>query len=141
MSTYVDASVLGAYYCPEPLSATADEALRRIEDPVISSLTEVEFCSLIAKKYRLKELTESKARRVLETFTTHVADSYYQRLMLNAEHYTRARHLIGSFSATLHTLDALHLALAMSEKLSLLTADNILATAARRQRIKVTLVS
>lgn len=141
MSAYVDASVLGSYYCPEPSSAAAEAALRRVEDPIISSLTEVEFFSLVAKKYRLKELTESNARQTLEIFTAHVADGYYRRLVLTAEHYVKARHLIGSFSTTLHTLDALHLALALSEKLPMLTADNILATAARKQRIKVTLVT
>lgn len=140
MSAYVDTSVLGAYYCPEPLSPAAEEALRRVEGPVISSLTEVEFFSLIAKKYRLKELTEPKARRTLGTFTAHVADGYYRRLTLTAEHYAKARSLIGAFNTALHTLDALHLALAISEKLPLLTADSTLAAAARKFKVKTTLV-
>ena len=42
-SVYIDTSVLGAYYCPEPSSATAENALRQIAVPVISTLTEVEF--------------------------------------------------------------------------------------------------
>ena len=140
MKAYIDTSVLGAYYCPEPLSPEAEDALRRIEDPVISSLTEVEFFSLVAKKHRLKELSEPKARRALGAFTSHVADGYYRRLVLSAEHYAKARSLIGSFNTTLHTLDALHLAVAASEKLPLLTADAILAASARRFRVKTTLV-
>ena len=48
-SAYVDTSILAAYYCPEPLSAAAEDALRRIEAPAISVLTEVEFCSLLLK--------------------------------------------------------------------------------------------
>lgn len=140
MTVYVDTSVLGAYYCPESLSAMAEQALRGVEDPVISSLTEVEFFSLVAKKHRLKELTEPKARRALGTFTAHVADGYYRRLMLSAEYYTKARSLLGSFNTTLHTLDALHLALAISEKLPLLTADSTLATAARKFKVKAILV-
>lgn len=140
MTVYVDTSVLGAYYCPEPLSAMAEQALRGVEDPVISSLTEVEFFSLVAKKHRLRELSEPKARRALGIFTAHVADGYYRRLMLNAEHYAKARSLIGSFNTALHTLDALHLALAVSEKLPLLTADSTLAAAARKFRVKAMLV-
>jgi len=140
MKAYIDTSVLGAYYCPEPLSAAAEEALRSVEGPVISSLTEVEFFSLVAKKYRLMELSEPKARQILETFTSHVADGYYQRLTLTAEHYAKARSLVGAFTATLHTLDALHFALAMSEKLPILTSDSILAEAARKHKVKTTLV-
>lgn len=56
------------------------------------------------------------------------------------EHYAKARSLISSFNATLHTLDALHLALAVSEKLPLLTADCTLAAATRKFRVKTTLV-
>ncbi|TLY64491.1 MAG: type II toxin-antitoxin system VapC family toxin [Gammaproteobacteria bacterium] len=55
-SAYVDTSILGAYYCPEPLSAAAERALRQFKTPVISVLSEVEFCSLISKKHRLEEL-------------------------------------------------------------------------------------
>lgn len=140
MTVYVDTSVLGAYYCPERLSPASEAALRRVEDPIISSLTEVEFFSLVAKKHRLKELTEPKARRALGAFTAHVADGYYRRLMLSAEHYAKARSLIGSFNTALHTLDALHLALAICGKLSLLTSDSALAAAARKFRVETTLV-
>jgi len=38
-SAYVDTSILGAYYCPEPLSAAAEKALRQLKTPVISVLS------------------------------------------------------------------------------------------------------
>ena len=68
---YIDTSVLGAYYCPESLSAAAEDALRRIEAPVISILSEVEFCSLISKKRRLKELNQRQATEILDLFATN----------------------------------------------------------------------
>ncbi len=37
-SAYVDTSVLGAYYCPEPLSGAAEAALLELRDPCISPL-------------------------------------------------------------------------------------------------------
>lgn len=49
-SAYIDTSVLGAYYCPEPLSGAAEAALLELRDPCISPLTEVEFASLVARK-------------------------------------------------------------------------------------------
>lgn len=107
-SAYVDTSVLGAYYCPEPLSGAAEAALLALRDPCISPLTEVEFTSLVARKRRLKEL--------------------------------RARDLIGSMAGALSTLDALHLSVALSAGMPLLTADRDFARAARRHDATATLV-
>lgn len=140
MNAYVDTSVLGAYYCPEALSSAAEAALRGIELPVISGLSELEFCSLIAKKRRLKELTTQQAQKVLELFGNHVSEGFYRRMSLTAEHYLKARELIGSVRIPLHTLDALHLAAALAETLPILTADRGLAAAAKRHKCKVVLI-
>jgi predicted nucleic acid-binding protein len=139
-SAYIDTSVLGAYYCPELLSAAAEDALRRIEAPVISILSEVEFCSLIAKKRRLKELNQRQAKEVLDLFATHVSEGFYRRMVLTAEHYLNARQLIASMAIKLHTFDALHLSAATAETLTLLTADRDLAAAARRHKSSVNLI-
>jgi uncharacterized protein len=140
MSAYIDTSVLGAYYCPEALSSAVEEALRKIESPVISMLSELEFCSLIAKKRRLKELNARQSRRILDLFGNHVSEGFYRRMSLTGEHYLKARQLIGSTQIPLHTLDALHLAAALAEELPLLTADKGLAAAAKRHKSKVILI-
>jgi len=137
---YIDTSVLGAYYCPELLSSAAEDALRRIDGPVISILSEVEFCSLISKKRRLKELNQRQAKEVLDLFATHVAEGFYRRMVLTAEHYLKARQLIASMDIKLRTLDALHLSAATAETLTLLTADRDLAAAARRHQSSVKLI-
>ena len=139
-SAYIDPSILGAYYCPELLSSAAEDALRRIDAPVISILSEVEFCSLISKKRRLKELNQRQAKEVLDLFATHVAEGFYRRMVLTAEHYLKARQLIASMDIKLHTLDALHLSAATAETLTLLTADRDLAAAARRHKSSVKLI-
>jgi predicted nucleic acid-binding protein len=137
---YIDTSVLGAYYCPEASSATAEHALRQVAAPVISTLTEVEFCSLIARKRRLRELSERQAGEILNLFGLHVAEGFYRRISLTAEHFLKARHLVGAPSSVLRTLDALHLAVAVTETLALMTADRDLAKAARRHKVRVILV-
>jgi predicted nucleic acid-binding protein len=139
-SAYVDTSVLGAYYCPEPLSAAAETALRDLATPVISTLTEVEFASLIARKRRLRELTERQARAILDLFAEHVAEGFYRRVPLGTEHFLRARELVATLSSALRTLDALHLAAALAENLPLLTADRDLGRAARRHETPVMLL-
>jgi predicted nucleic acid-binding protein len=140
MNAYVDTSVLGAYYCPEALSSAAEAALRGIDLPVISGLSELEFCSLIAKKRRLKELTTQQEQRILGLFGSHVSEGFYRRMSLTAEHYLKARELIGSMRVPLHTLDSLHLAAALTETVPILTADRGLAAAAKRHKCKVILI-
>lgn len=139
-SAYVDTSVLGAYYCPEPLSSVAEAALLRLHEACISPLTELEFASLVARKRRLKELNEREAGEVLRLFGQHVADGYYRRLSLGTEHFFRARDLVASMASALSTLDALHLSVALSAGVPLLTADNDFARAARRHDAVASLV-
>jgi predicted nucleic acid-binding protein len=140
-SAYIDTSILGAYYCPELGSAAAETALLRIGAPVISILSEVEFSSLICRKKRLKELNPRQAKEILDLFATHVAEGFYRRMVLTAEHYLKARQLIAAIDMKLHTLDALHLSAATAETLTLLTADRDLAAAARRHKCGVELIA
>ena len=139
-SADIDTSVLGTYYCREPLSSAAEAALVRLHEPCISPLTEVEFASLIARKRRLGELGEREAGEVLRLFGQHVADGHYRRLSLGAEHFFRARDLIASMASALSTLDALHLTVALSAGVPLLTADKDFARAARRHDAVANLV-
>lgn len=139
-SAYVDTSILGAYYCPEPLSAAAEKALRQFKTPVISVLSEVEFCSLISKKYRLDELRERQAKEILDLFSNHVAEGFYRRISLNTEHFIKARLLAASMDSSLRTLDALHLAAALAEGLTLVTADREFARAGKRHKANTLLI-
>lgn len=137
---YIDTSVLGAYYCPESLSTAAENALRHVKTPIISVLTEVEFCSLISRKRRLRELNERQAKNILDLFGNHVAEGFYRRMSFSTEHYIKARQLVASMETSLRTLDALHLSAAISESVTLLTADHDLAKAARYFKCSVMLV-
>jgi predicted nucleic acid-binding protein len=139
-SAYIDTSVLSAYYCPETLSAAAENALRQIRSPVISSLSEVEFASLISKKKRLKELNGRQAREILELFGAHIAEGSYRRIALTTAHFIKACQLISAPGVALHALDALHLSIAVTENLALLTADADFVKAARRHKNPVVIV-
>ena len=139
-TAYIDTSILGAYYCPESLSAAAEVALRQVNNPVISLLSEVEFCSLLSKKRRLKELTGRQMDTVLDLFSSHVTEGFYRRVALTAEHFLSARGLISSGQSSLRTLDGLHLSVALAENLPLITADRDLAKAAKRCKSPVLLV-
>ena len=54
---YIDTSVLIAYYCPEPISETAEKLILSSKRPCISSLTEVELASALSRNVREKNLS------------------------------------------------------------------------------------
>ncbi|TSA09638.1 MAG: PIN domain-containing protein [Deltaproteobacteria bacterium] len=56
-------------------------------------------------------------------------------------HYRLARDWMGQFNTSLRTLDALHLAVASSEGLTLVTADEGLAKAAKALAVNALLLS
>ena len=58
--SYIDTSVLVAYYCPEPISTKAEKAILKADLPTVSHLAEIEFASAIARKVREKLLSRSR---------------------------------------------------------------------------------
>ena len=95
---------------------------------------------MIARKRRLRELTERQAGEILNLFGVHVAEGFYRRISLTTEHFLKARQLVGAPNSALRTLDALHLASAITETLALMTADRDLAKEAKRHRSQVILI-
>lgn len=137
---YLDTSVLVALYIPEALSAAA--AAHVGDTPLaISTLTEVEFASAVARRMREQTITVADGARVLRTFDTHLADRHYRRLPIIAETFIEAGRLLRSGAAPLSTLDALHLAVAAAHRDPLCTADRQLARAAKKLGVRVRLVS
>ncbi len=134
---YIDTSVLAAYYCPEPLSRQAEAVLTSQMGPAISWLTVVELISALSRKVREQTLKPAGARKILDAFKTHVDGGYYRLLGIDRSDYEQAEYRIGSFDSSLRTLDALHIAVAVREKLSIVTADSSLAATAQQSGIEV----
>jgi predicted nucleic acid-binding protein len=128
---YIDTSVLVAYYCPERLSEKAEEFLMGFVRPAISSLTEVELFSAVSGKVRKKEISLKDAGRVVARFLAHRDTDHYTYIPVEEHHYRLARDWIGMFKMGLRSLDAIHLAAASSEGLTLLTSDQGLFKSAR----------
>ncbi len=139
--TYIDTSILVASYCPEPLSKAAQREIRKTRAPTICPYSEVEFCSAIALKTRTGETGVDSARKVLVSFRLHVAEGVFRLVPLEAREYAIACQWISSFAAPLRTVDALHLAAAFCNGLTLITADRDLARSARHFGVKCKLIS
>lgn len=139
--TYIDTSILAAYYCPERLSSKVQKVLSGITDATISPLVELEFHSALAAKVRARELDGPAARRVASAFQVHLAEGLYRVVPVEAREYALARQWIGGFATSLRTLDALHLAAASTNHLILLTADKGLARAAAQLGVRHKILS
>jgi len=137
---YADTSVLAAYYFPEPLSARAERTLTAQPGPVVSDLVEVELFSAAARKVRRREVTRHDAGLALARFAEHLEAGLYTRVAIERPHYVMARTWISTFELPLRTLDALHLAVATSRQLQLVTADESLAGSAKALGIGVELL-
>jgi predicted nucleic acid-binding protein len=127
---YFDTSVLVPFYCPEPHSLAADQALTNSPKPCISMLSEVEFMSAVSLKIRTGQLNLVDATAATSKFQSHITAGSYTFLQLRAEEFELARDWIARFSTPLRTLDALHLATAHLNRCELITADAGLAKSA-----------
>lgn len=127
---YLDTSVIGAYYCPEPLSHLIDQAYRGLRNALISPLVELEFCSLLSLKVRTHELDRRSAHQALAKFRLHLADGLYTIIEIGSREHDIARTWVSGFSTALRTLDALHLACAFVNRQPIWTSDKYLAQAA-----------
>jgi predicted nucleic acid-binding protein len=76
------------------------------------------------------ELRRQEADAILYQLGIHLQDNLYRRLSFQRDHFRTARDFIARFSSSLRTLDALHIALAASHGLELITADKALADSA-----------
>ena len=138
---YLDTSVLVAFYLPEPMSAKVQERCSAMEALVVSGLSEVEFHSALARRVRMNELSKDDALRVFSLFKLHLDEGFYRMIGLEPRDFALARDWLATFRAPLRTLDALHLAVAFSNRLSLVTADRVLAKSAKTFGVKQELVS
>ncbi len=133
---YIDTSVLVAYYCPEPISEAVERFLRRIERPAISSLTEVELVSAIARKVRDREIKKEDGNRIINQYKLHRQNAIFKYISLSETHFQTAFDVLSRFSPPLKALDALHLSVAMVDDLIIVTADRQLLKAVKNLGIK-----
>jgi uncharacterized protein len=138
---YIDTNILAAYYCPEKISDTVEKFLRSVKSPFISYLTDVELFSVLSKKYRKKELNKGVIQKILETYKNHLNEHCYQRIIVQSEHYFYAGDFLASLNYALHSLDALHLSIAVHEKIPFITADKNLEKVAKKIGIDIYLIT
>ena len=136
---YLDTSVLAALYIPEAQSGAVARAVAGAA-PSISALVEVEFAAVVARRIRERTLTAADGAKVLRMFDAHVAERRYRHLPVGAQTFAEAGRLLRLGAAPLSALDALHLAIVVSGREPLCTADRQLGHAATRAGVKLRLI-
>lgn len=136
MRAYIDTSILTGAYCDEPGSSRAQRAIQGSE-PVISTLTRLEFSSAIAKKLRTKTYKQSEASLIISEFHSHIRAGIFELTAVAEPQYALANEWMDSFVTSLRTLDALHLAVAYSNQLKLITSDGVMARSAKKLGLAV----
>jgi hypothetical protein len=138
---YLDTSVVAPFYWQEQLSDTVQTLLGNESEVALSQLVEVELFSALSRRVRMGEISQDQAGAIAERFETHVDYGFYTRLPVEGLHYSLAKEWIRRFDTPLRTLDALHLAIASSQGICLITADRGLAGSAEAFGVEVRLLT
>jgi predicted nucleic acid-binding protein len=129
---YVDSSALAKLYVPEAESEILDAFLRDRRGLMISELAITEVLSAVARRKRERELRAKQANEIRDAVLADADSGAFGRLDLNPKvHREAERLLFATDSLSLRTLDALHIALAISGSAShVLTFDRRMREAA-----------
>jgi uncharacterized protein len=129
---YIDSSALAKLYVPEPESKLLDEFLRGRTDLMISELVITEVMSAVARRRREGVLSAAQAHAIRDAVLSDAGSGCFQRLDLNPSVHRKAEGmLLSTDSVPLRTLDALHIALALSGAATrVITFDARMANAA-----------
>lgn len=135
-AVYCDTSVVVAYYVPEDQSDQAERALRTQNERMVSSLVLTEASAALRRKVHDRGLSRPNAQAALDAFRRDVATGLFRVVSVDRRHFDHAGVQIWSTRQRLRALDALHLAVAELDGLRLVTADKVMAKAAKEFGIK-----
>jgi len=130
LSVYFDASAIIPLFVLDPFSVRANLAFRgRTVTPVISDFAAAEFASSVARRTRMRELTEAQAHAAFAIFDTWTINTI--RVETLSVDIRAAAAILRRFDTSLRTPDAIHIAIAQRAGAELATFDARMAENAR----------
>jgi hypothetical protein len=130
---YFDTSFVAPLVLPEAASARIEAIMQRMTPGgiAVSHWTRVEFAGLVARRVRMRELTEQLASRAVLVFERLLAESY-QVILPAPSDFDLATRLLQHYRTGLRSGDALHLAIAQNHNADrFFTLDATLTKAAK----------
>lgn len=136
---YLDTSALAKWYLNEENSEEFTQFLQSLPTAIICPLTITEMRSLLARRRRMHEISESLEMEIFATFQMDMDKGHLHIVPFEHHHFENATHIIGSLpSIALRTLDALHLTIVQYYQIdTIATADQTMITAAKALGIQV----
>lgn len=136
---YIDSSALAKLYVPEAESERLDQFLQGRPDLMISELSITEVISAAARRKREGALKVEQANQIHDAILADARSGSFRRLDITPSTHRQAeRLLLSTGSVALRTLDALHIALALSGHAQLVvTFDLRMADAAALHGLEI----
>lgn len=134
---YIDTSCLGSYYIEEIHTQKVQSILLSDESPTVSSLTEVEFHSMLNKKHRMLQINKTQQKLIIDKFNEHLRAGLFEIHPLTETVFHTARWVLSKTEQPIRTLDSLHLAFSITNRLTLFSTDTVLLDAARDLKVEV----
>ena len=135
-AVYCDTSVVVAYYVPETHSAQAEKILLAHGQRMVSSLVLTEASAALRRKVHDRELSKADAQSALDDFRQDVVTGLFRVVDVERRHFDHAAAQVWVTKERLRSLSALHLAVAELDGLRIVTADAVMAKAAKELDIK-----
>jgi len=129
---YLDTSFIAPIVLPEASSEVIEAFMirRKPGEMAVSHWTRVEFAGLVARRARMKELSNEQAMHALAVFLQLLTDSILV-IQPSLSDYNLAIELLNRHDSGLRSGDALHLAIAQNRGAEFFTLDEQLIKAAR----------
>jgi predicted nucleic acid-binding protein len=137
VSHYLDTSIVVALVLRDAHTAKAEAWLEHAAPAcIVSDFCTLEFASVVSRQVRMSHLSTADGSAVLDVFDEWIARTA-QVVTSSGEHMEAAGRMVRDFDTKLSAPDAIHLAVAKQRGLVLVTFDERLGEAARRENVKV----
>jgi predicted nucleic acid-binding protein len=137
VSVYLDVNAIVPLFTVDALNDRAEKALRSLNDAlIISDFSAAEFCSVIARRVRTRDLRTAEAQTAFFNFDSW-CNRYTRRAEMESTDVSGAIRLLRRLDLALRTPDALHIAIVRRTGCKLLSFDIQLARAARALGIEI----
>jgi uncharacterized protein len=137
MNCYLDTSVVVALVLRDSHTAKAEAWLEHAAPAcIVSDFCAIEFASVVSRQVRMSHLSTADGSAVLDLFDEWITRTA-QLVTSSGEHMEAAGRMVRDFDTKLSAPDAIHLAVAKHRGLVLVTFDQRLSDAARRENVKI----
>jgi predicted nucleic acid-binding protein len=135
---YVDSGVLLKLYVPEPESDAVQQTIANAVEVTCSELLLAEFQSALSRKRREGQIDAYAADQFMAALRRNIEEGAISIVKLDSSTIEAAMRLLAKMpdEIPLRTLDAIHLAVCLENKLfPLFTTDGVMSKAARHLKI------